>query len=92
MAQPFYESVIFGVFMTLGMFFWIWVFRRLYLNGWRPVLFVLIAIGWQRLKFYFAWLRFSRRYDKVHNFIDLANEKRRAPTAGLLDHEKGDDR
>ena len=92
MAQKIYESMIFGVFMTLAIFFWVWFFRRLYLNGWRPLIFVLIAIGWQRLKFYFAWLRFSRRYDKVQGFIDLADQKRRSPIAGLLDSEKEDKR
>ena len=59
--QQAYEAILYGVFFTLAMFFWVWFFRRLYLNGWRPLIFVLIAMYWQRLMFTFAWIRFSRR-------------------------------
>jgi hypothetical protein len=61
--QQIYESTLYGVFMALAIFFWVWFFRRLYLNGWRPLIFVLIAVYWQRLMFAFAWIRFSRRQD-----------------------------
>lgn len=65
MAQI-YESMLYGVFMALSLFFWVWFFRRLYLNGWRPLIFVLIAVYWQRLMFAFAWIRFNRwRGDKA---------------------------
>ena len=57
------EDLLTGVAMALGAMFWIWFFRRLYLNGWRPLLFVLVAVGWQRLKFYAAWIAFSRKRD-----------------------------
>ena len=79
--------------LTLGIIiFDVWFFRWLYLKGWwRPVIFVLIDIGWQRLKFYAAWLRFSRRYDKLHGFLDLAERTRRKPVSGLLKSDKGDE-
>jgi hypothetical protein len=32
-----------------------WRWKR----GWRPLGIVLLIIGWQRLTFYIAWLRFS---------------------------------
>ena len=66
------QSIIEGIGLALAMMFWIWFFRRLYLNGWRPLIFVLITVGWQRLKFYAAWIMFSRRRDKVDAFLDEA--------------------
>jgi hypothetical protein len=84
MAQI-YESVLYGVFMALALFFWVWFFRRLYLNGWRPLIFVLIAVYWQRLMFAVAWIRYSRRHDKIDAFLDEAERTKRAPVAGLLE-------
>jgi hypothetical protein len=89
MAQQLTESVIYGVLVTLGTIFYVWFLRWLYVNGWwRPFIFILIDIGWQRLKFYVAWLRFSRRYDKLHGFLDLAERTRRKPVSGLLKSDK----
>jgi hypothetical protein len=45
MAQQVYESVLYGVLFTLARSFWVWFFRRLYLNGWRPLIFVLTQTG-----------------------------------------------
>ncbi len=84
MAQI-YESVLYGVFMALAIFFWIWLFRRLYLNGWRPLIVVLIAMYWQRLMFAFAWIRFSRRQDNIDAFLEDPERTKRAPVAGMVE-------
>ncbi len=84
MAQQLKEFVISGFVLAVVIFFNVWFFRWLYLKGWQPLIFVLIGIGWQRLKFYVAWLRFSRRYDKFHDFLNLAERTRRKPVSGLL--------
>ena len=79
------ESILFGVVMALAMIFWIWFFRRLYLNGWRPLIFILIAVGWERLKFYVSWIRFSRRRDKVEAFLAEAERRKRHPISGAIE-------
>jgi hypothetical protein len=71
--------------MAFGTLFWIWFFRRLYLNGWRPLIFVLIAIGWERAKFHAAWIGFSRRRDKIDAFLGEAERRRRQPASGLIE-------
>lgn len=79
------ESVVTGAGLALAIFFWIWLFRRLYLNGWRPLIFVLFAIGWERLKFYVSWIRYSRRRDRIDALLDDAERLRRRPTSGLIE-------
>ncbi len=58
------------------------------LTGWRPLGWVLIVIGWQRVVFYARWLIYSRRCDKVHAFIAEADRRRRQPVAGLVENQK----
>ncbi|MEH2471989.1 glucan phosphoethanolaminetransferase (alkaline phosphatase superfamily) [Nitrobacteraceae bacterium AZCC 2161] len=70
--------------------FWYFVLRWLWRRGWQPLLIVLIVIGWQRLVFYAKWIVYSRSYDKVHNFIDLANRHKREPVAGLVEDRSDD--
>jgi hypothetical protein len=82
--QQIYQSIIYGVFFTLAMLFWVWFFRRLYLNGWRPLVFVLLAMGWERVKFAFAWLRYSRRRDKLDAFLDEAERTKPKTVSGLV--------
>ena len=91
MAQQLTEIVISGFVAAVVIFFNVWFFRWLYLKGWRPLIFVLIGNGWQRLKFYVSWLRFSRRYDKLHGFLDLAERTRREPVSGLLKSDKNEE-
>jgi Flp pilus assembly protein TadB len=55
------------------------------LTGWRPLGWVFIVIGWERLVFYVRWLLYSRRYDEVHDFIAEADRRRRQPVAGLVE-------
>jgi hypothetical protein len=84
-VSPVVNDLLTGVAMAFGAMFWIWFFRRLYLNGWRPLIFVLIAIGWQRLKFYVSWIIFSRRRDKADAFVDEADRRRRHPISGSIE-------
>jgi hypothetical protein len=91
MEQQLTEIVIPVFVVAVVIFFNVYFFRWLYLKGWQPLIFVLIGIGWQRLKFSVAWLRFSRRYDKLHGFLDLAERTRRKPVAGLLESDKNEE-
>jgi hypothetical protein len=69
-------------FVTL---FWVVVIRFFWRRGWRPLVLVLIVIGFERLSFYVKWILYSRRYDRVHNFIAEADRRRRQPVAGLVE-------
>jgi hypothetical protein len=85
MSQDLQESLFVCVGVTLAILFWVWFFRFLYLKGWRTLIFLLVAIGWERLKFYIAWLRFSRRRDKLDTFLADADRTKRRPISGLID-------
>jgi hypothetical protein len=69
------------VFLVL---FWAVAIYAISRTRWRPLGWILIIIAVDRLVFYARWLRYSRRYDRIHNFIDLANRYRRKPVSGLV--------
>jgi len=76
------QNLIAITFVTL---FWVVVIRFFWTRGWRPLVLVLIVIGFERLSFYVKWILYSRRYDKVHDFIAEADRHRRQPVAGLVE-------
>ena len=69
------------VFLAL---FWAVASYAISRTRWRPIGWILIVIAVDRLVFYVKWFFYSRRYDRVHNFIDLANRYRRKPVSGLV--------
>jgi hypothetical protein len=79
------ETLSNWILFIASMVFIVGFFR---LTGWRPLGGIFIVIGWQRLVFYVRWLIYSRRYDKVYNFIAEADRRRRQPVAGLVESPK----
>jgi hypothetical protein len=60
------ETLSNWILFIASMVFIVGFFR---LTGWRPLGWIFIVIGWQRLVFYVRWLIYSRRYDKVHTLL-----------------------
>ena len=79
------ETLQTWIAITFVTLFWVVVIRFFWIRGWRPLVLVLIVIGFERLSFYVRWLIYSRRYDKVHDFIAEADRHRRQPVAGLVE-------
>jgi cell division protein FtsW (lipid II flippase) len=73
---------IIGVVFTA--FCWAIAIYAISRTRWRPIGWILVVIAVDRLIFYVKWFLYSRRYDRVHNFIDLANRFRRKPVSGLI--------
>jgi hypothetical protein len=58
-------NVVIGAFLVLVFGFLGWMAVAIWREGWRPFGLVLLMVGWERLRFYTAWLRFLWRRDKA---------------------------
>lgn len=68
--------------------FWAVAVYAISRTRWRPIVWILIVIAVDRLVFYVKWFLYSRRYDRVHNFINLANRYRRSQVSGLITDQR----
>jgi hypothetical protein len=77
---------------TLGIIFsiafWTWIIWLMKRSGWRPLVWVVAVVAVRRLVFYAKWIAYSRRADKVADFIAKADRHRRMPVAGLVDDDR----
>lgn len=83
------ESTITTLGIIFSIAFWAWIIWLMKRSGWRPLVWVLAVVAARRLIFYAKWIAYSRRADKIANFIAKADRYRRSPVAGLVD-DKGD--
>ena len=77
---------------TLGIIFsivfWTWIFWLMKRSGWRPLVWVVAVVAVRRMIFYAKWIAYSRRADKIADFIEKADRYRRMPVAGLVDSKR----
>jgi hypothetical protein len=86
------ESTIATLGTTLGIIFsivfWLWVIWLMKRNGWRPLVWVVAVVVAKQVVFYARWIIFSRRADKITDFVAKADRYRRMPIAGLVDDKR----
>lgn len=76
----------FGIIFSIV--FWIWIIWLMKRSGWRPLVWLVAVVAVRRLVFYAKWIAYSRRADKIANFIAKADRHRRMPVAGLVDDKR----
>ncbi|WP_038384931.1 hypothetical protein [Bradyrhizobium elkanii] len=65
--------------------FWTWAIWLMKRSGWRPLVWVVAVVLMRQLVFYVKWIAYSRRADKIADFIAKADRYRKMPVAGLID-------
>ncbi len=82
------ESTITTLLIIFSIAFWTWVIWLMKRSGWRPLVWVVAVVAVRRLVFYAKWIAYSRRADKIADFIVKADRRRRMPVAGLVDDKR----
>jgi hypothetical protein len=81
--------VTLGIIVSVGIWAWvIWLMKR---SGWRPLVWVVAIVVARQLIFYARWIVYSRRADKIADFIAKADRYRRMPIAGLVGDKRNQD-
>lgn len=85
------DSTIATLAIIFSIAFWTWIIWLMKRSGWRPLLWVVAVVVVRQLIFYVRWITYSRRADKIADFLAKADHYRRMPAAGLVDDKRDRD-
>ena len=85
------ESTVAALGVIFSIAFWTWIIWLMKRSGWRPLVWVVAVVVARQLAFYVKWITYSRRADKIADFLAKADRYRRMPVDGLVDVKRGRD-